>query len=753
MRLVVKSKRSKRRFSPAMTFGMAALMGALAWAEEAPVAPTPISAVPEPAPTPTPVMAPPTPATTEMPEVLVTGEKGGYNRENVSSKKYTTPIRNIPQTITVIPNEVMQDQGASSLRQVLRNVPGISMQAGEGGVPAGDNLAIRGFNARTDFFLDGMRDIGGYTRDSFNLETVEVAKGPSSTTAGRGSTGGSINQVSKWPEMYPEYNASVGMGTDNYRRATVDVNQPINEKEGTAVRVNAMWHENDAPRREAVANKRWGFAPSIAFGLGTPTRLTLGYYHLSQDNTPDYGIPFVPEANTALPGFQGRPAPVDLANFYGLTERDFEKTNADILTAKIEHDFNDSLSIENITRSGSETRDSVVTAPRFVSNSTTTINRQVQSRDQDDDILANQTNLTAKFQTGPIGHDVVLGTEFSREKQLNFARTAATNTTPLEDPNPYTPIAPGLRRTGTRNEAVAESQSLYLFDTFKLGRHVDIPVGARWESFGVRFTSATPNANSVRFERTDKMLSWKAGIVVKPTDAGSIYAGYGTSFNPSTEGLTSGFTAPLALLEPEKSKSMEVGTKWDIFRRRLAASLAFFRTDKTNGRTPGINAGDPPTVLQGKQRVDGVELGASGNVTDHWQLFAGATFMESEIRSSNTAGETGKEITNTPKSSYSIWSTYQFPTSIQLGAGANYISKRFANNTNTREVGSYVTVDGMASYAMNDRVTLRLNVYNMFDEEYYDSLGGGHLIPGAGRSATVTTDIKFGPTSASAKTY
>lgn len=737
----------RRRIKPAVALGAVALAGgAFGWAEDQNAVPTAFS-TPAPDGSAAEPVTPVEPPPTRLPEVVVTGDNG-YAREKVSSPKYTEPLRNIPQTITVIPKEVIKDQGADSLRQVLRNVPGISMQAGEGGVPAGDNLSIRGFNARTDFYSDGMRDLGGYFRDSFNLESVEVSKGPSSASAGRGSTGGSINQVSKWPTLETDYNASFGIGTDDYKRTTVDANQVVDAEKGTSIRVNALWHENDVPRREAVENKRWGVAPSIAFGLGTPTRLVLGYYHLSQDNIPDYGIPWVPETNTALPGFRGRPAPVGFDNFYGLVERDYERTTNDVFTAKLDHDFNESLSINNITRASDTDRESVITAPRFVNTSTTTLNRQFQSRDQEDKIVANQTNLLAKFKTGFIQHDVVVGAEFSREEQQNFARTApAAATADLFAPNPYTAFPGGIRRTGTRNEATADSAAVYLFDTFKFGEKWELPAGVRWESFDVHFTSATPDVPSVRFDRTDRMLSGRAGLVFKPTDRGSIYAGYGTSFNPSAEGLTSGFNAALSLVEPEKSKSYEVGTKWDLFRRRLAASLAFFRTVKTNARTPGASPSEPPTVLQGEQRVEGVEIGASGNLTRNWQLFSGATFMESEIEKSNTAAEVGNEISNTPKSSYSIWTTYQFPSKLNIGGGAQYVSSRYGNNTNTREVGSYVTYDAMVSYPVSDRVTLRVNGYNLSDEEYFDSLGGGHLIPGAGRSATVTADVKFGPRS------
>ncbi len=710
----------KASIAPVMALGAAALMGAtFGWAEEEAA------------------------TAADHPEVLVQGEKG-YNRNRVQSSKYTESLRNIPQTITVIPKEVMADQNATSMRQVLRNVPGISMQAGEGGVPAGDNLTIRGFNARTDFYIDGMRDFGGYSRDPFALEAVEVSKGPSSATAGRGSTGGSINQVSKMPSLEEFINGSVGVGTDDYRRLTADANQIIDGANGTAVRVNALWHESNTPRRDEVEEQRWGIAPSIAFGLNSPTQFSLSYYKLAQENTPDYGIPFVTAGHNVLVNDRDKPAPVDMSNFYGSKIRDYENIDTDVLTGELKHELSDDTRLRNITRIGETYRDSVITAPRFVSDSTTTINRQLQSRDQEDSIVANQLDLTTRFNTGPVQHDVVVGLELAREEQHNFLRNQTSgSTTDLFNPNPYDPYTGRVYRNGTDVKATAETTAGYAFDTLKIGEHVQIPLGLRWESFDVELSSNTSGRAPVEFKRTDRMLSGRAAIVVKPTPASSLYAGYGTSFNPSAEGLTSGFTAALANVEPEKTKTYEVGTKWDLFNNDLSLSGAVFRTYKTNARTP-----DPSvtgvTILDGEQRVDGYELGVTGNITDAWQVFTGYTHMDSEIRQSNTANETGKHISNTPEESFNVWSTYALPSRLSFGAGVQYVGQRFANNTNTRQVGSYTLYDAMASYPVNDSVTVRLNVNNITNEEYFDRLGGGHLIPGAGRSATITTDVKFG---------
>ena len=303
----------------------------------------------------------------------------------MTSPKFTEPLRDIPQTITIVPASVIEAQGATTLRDVLRNVTGISIQAGEGGVPAGDNLSIRGFSARTDFFIDGVRDVGGYTRDPFNVEQVEVVKGPSSSIAGRGSTGGVINLATKTPNLGTSRAASIGIGSSDYKRGTVDINQPLVGIEGAAFRLNAMWTDSDTPGRDAVASQRWGVAPSLAFGLGRSTRVTADYTHLDQQNVPDYGIPWVPNTNVPLGAYADAAPPVDFSNFYGLTSRDYEDTKTDVATGRVERDFNAAISLRSVLRFGQTLRDSLITSPRFENNTSTTIRRtDWKSRDQSD---------------------------------------------------------------------------------------------------------------------------------------------------------------------------------------------------------------------------------------------------------------------------------------------------------------------------------------------------------------------------------
>ena len=525
----------------------------------------------------------------------------------VTSPKFTQPLRDIPQTITVVPASVIEAQGATTLRDVLRNVTGISIQAGEGGAPAGDNLSIRGFNARTDLFIDGVRDAGGYTRDPFNVEQVEVVKGPSSSYSGRGSTGGSINLATKRPNLSAARHVSIGIGSSDYKRGTLDVNQPVAGTDAVAFRLNAMWTDADTPGRDAVTSERWAVAPSLAFGLGTPTRVTLSHSYLAQDNMPDYGIPWVPATNVPLRDYADQAPPVAFSNFYGLASRDYEDTETGTSTAIVEHDVNASVAVRSLVRYGQTRRDSLTTAPRFESNSTTAIRRtDWKSRDQRDAILASQTDVTAHFSRGVTAHAFVTGVEIAREASTNRIRVergAVSPSTDLFDPNPFEPYASRLERNGAVTDGTAESAAVYAFDTVNLGSRFEISGGLRFDRLALDYLTRDAEGTDTTLGRTDHMLSWRGGAVYKPRPEGSVYVGIGTSLNPSTEGLS--LSAATVTLDPERTRSYEIGTKWDMAGSRLGLNAAAFHTTKVNARTPGINPGDPATVLDGEHVVMG----------------------------------------------------------------------------------------------------------------------------------------------------
>lgn len=663
-----------------------------------------------------------------------------------ASPKHTEPLRDIPQTITVVPQSVIGEQVATNLREVLRNVTGISIQAGEGGVPAGDNLSIRGFSARTDVFIDGVRDFGGYSRDPYNVEQVEVAKGPSSSFGGRGSTGGSVNLASKYPKVESLRAANVGLGTAAYKRGTLDVNQPLAPAglPHAAFRLNAMFTDADTPGRDEVTSRRWGVSPSLTVGLGTPTRLTVGYSHLDQQNQPDYGLPWVPaNTNPRLAPFSEGLPPVDFQNYYGLTTRDYEDTKTNLVTAKVERDLGRAYTLRALGRYGRTLRDSVITAPRFVAvNTSTDLNRQLQSRDMEDTIAVGQLDLIARFQTSSVEHALAVGVEAANESSDNYLRTGpAAPVADLFEPNPDAPYPGPITRTGALNAGSADSLSAYAFDTAKLGARWQVTGGVRWDRFEVDYDQTAVGGAVTSFSSDDAMVSGRAGVVFKPRPQGSIYAGYGTSFNPSAEGLT--LTAATAGIDPEKAESMELGTKWDVAGGRLSLSGALFRTDKTNARTPGINPGDPPTVLDGEQRVQGIEIGATGQLTRHWSVFGGYTYMDSEVVRSNTPAEVGKPVSNTPRHSFSLWTTVQLPGRLEVGGGAWYVGDRTTALTGLRTAPGYWVIDATAARPISRQLTLRVKAGNLADERYVDRVGGGHFVPGPGRSVLVSADLGF----------
>ena len=353
-----------------------------------------------------------------------------------------------------------------------------------------------------------------------------------------------------------------------------------------------------------------------------------------------------------------------------------------------------------------------------------------------DTIWDNQTDFRAKIATGRVQHSLVAGANFSSENNIRQNRTAENMVTTLLNPNPDDVFTKPITLSPYIGDITGTTQALYAFDTVKLGNHWEATGGLRWERFAVDGVTTTPAPVS----RVDTMKSVRAGIVYKPAQSGSIYASYGTSLNPSLEGL-SYLTANTAI-EPEKTYSLEVGTKWDVLGDRLLLSGALFRIDKTNARTPGILPDDPPQVLDGRQRAKGIELSATGSITSAWKIFGAYTYIDGRIVESNTPGEVGKYFQNTPKNSFSVWSTYRLGK-LSLGAGPRFVDRRYGNNTNTRMVRSYWTLDALASYPVHEKLDLRLNVYNLNDAFYFDRLGGGHLIPGAARSVSVSTNFRF----------
>ena len=402
------------------------------------------------------------------------------------------------------------------------------------------------------------------------------------------------------------------------------------------------------------------------------------------------------------------------------------------------------MRLSNTTRYGYATRDSVYSAPRFLETTSTLIRAQPQSRDTVDKILLNQSNVFARFDTGSIRHDAIAGFEISWEKSRNQLRSVTEgDPTDLFDPDPARPWEGTIDDLpGEVVRARADTVAAYVFDTAHLSEQFLITGGLRWEQNKSEFHPAPSQTTLADIKRKDSYLTWRAGMTYKPVHNLSLYVGAGTSVNPSIENLTQ--TNPSeaqGALEPERSRTYEIGAKWDGFGGKLLLATALFRTDKTNARTPGL-PGEPDLVLDGKQRVDGFEIGATGRITEDWQVIGSYTYLDSEVRKSNTATEVGNRLGNVPKHSGSLWTLYKLPQGVEIGGGVRYVSSRYTNVANTRKVGDYWLADATVGYDINAKTTLRVNVFNIFDERYADALSGGHFIPGAGRSAVAT--LAFG---------
>jgi catecholate siderophore receptor len=667
-----------------------------------------------------------------LPPVVVQDQNNPYVPPEASLSRIPVPLQDVPQSITVIPQKLMHERAAASFQDALRSVPGISFQAGEGGVQ-GNNLTLRGYNARNDLFLDGVRDQGSYFRDLFNIESIEVLKGPSSQYFGRGSTGGAINQVSKVPQLLPSYGGTFSLGDGLYLRGTADVNQPITPT--IALRLNAMVHKDDIVGRDFAEQKRLGFAPSITFGLGTPTQLNLSYLIQGEDNIPDYGIPYV----------FGKPARVDRDNFYGFDDKDYEKTLLNVGTARLDHRFSDMFSLRNTLRYSHNDREHEVTAPRFSAPDFPLLfNRNRPKRDIVEQILSNQTDLTTKFDTFGFKHTLVTGVEFSGEwlDRTNYAFDNIPQVS-VHHPNHHQSTAGMIQRVSALSDGKAFGFGIFAADQIRLNEYFDLVGGVRWDYFDASFDNTAIDEFRVKtrtdFSRTDKMWSYRGGLIFHPTPAQSYYFSYATAFNPSAEVIQ--LAANNAQTAPEENETFELGTKLQFFNGALSVQGALFRINKTNARVT-----DPVTdllVLEGKQRVQGFEIGVAGQVLPNLNVFGGYTYLDSKFVDSPDPDVEGNELLNVPRHSATLWVTCDFLEKWQIGGGPTYVSSRYNNAANDARIPGHVLWDATVAYQLTKNIQLRLNAINLTNDLYYSNISGGHVVPGNGRTFIFSTSFKF----------
>lgn len=702
-------------------------------------------------------------------ELVVTG----YKVESLSLSKYPEPLLTTPQTAEVVTIQLMEDEGVSSLRDSLRNVSGISIGAGEGSYQ-GDNFSIRGFAARSDMYLDGMSDWGNYNRDPFNMEEVEVLKGPSSAEFGRGSVGGVVNTESKTPQLKAFTVLDGQLGTDQTERATVDVNAPIAQWPGAAFRLNLMVHKNDIEDRGGPYYSRWGLAPTLAIGLETQTRLTLSYFLQHQNDLPDFGIPWIND----------RPAPVPRNAYYGYTDgANYYDAKVQFGTVKLEHDFNESISLREQFRFSSYHRALQISQAdppnQFQNNGDadipagTPLSSVLVDRTQIDGVSRDQSadeslDLFLRFETGAFHHSLNLGAEFLRQSvdthRIEPCWVGGTQTSLLApspgDPFTWRPAVPG--QTCTNINAHVETTSAYAIDTLKLGEQwsfigavrLDHVTSDYFENSPATILDFEPGPLTLNYPSDNTLPSFRGGIVFQPVANGSVYLSGGTSIHPNVAQFSISSELPLVPppdfnLEPiGRSVEVEVGTKWQLANQRLSINAAIFWDQLKN--PSGVDVDDPLNyVTGGKERVEGVELGFAGHVTDAWQLLLNYTYQDGIVTGSSDPTLIGEPVLNSPRNSTSLWTTYDLTRQLQIGAGANELSSRTGweqpdpLNGRLLEAPGYVIGSAMLKYRITETFSLQANVTNLTNKYYYDGVHPGHVVPGPGRVAYIGLHYRF----------
>lgn len=678
------------------------------------------------------------------------------------SPKFTQPLRDTPQTLVSIPREVFAQQGAMSLSDVLRNTSGITFAAGEGGSAAstaGDSFYMRGFDTTNNIFVDGVRDVGAYNRDVFNIEQVDIAKGPAGSDIGRGGAAGYVNLATKIPRLEDFNDVSTTYGFDeetsgSRKRVTLDVNHSVDQSpvKGTAFRLNALWQDNDTVGRDYSYNHTWGFAPSLALGLGTPNRAYVTYIHTEQENLPDYGLP-----SAEMDGYVTTvPVPkVENSTFYGFTS-DFDNVNADAAMLRLEHDFSATLKISNQTRYSANQREAIVTAPGTSSTAyvpaTGLLTRSRQANKRDLSILSNQTNLLAQLATGVLKHDLSSGLEFTKETAYSPAFTsAALVAIPIQSPDPDASPSGTPVRSGAYTHAETKTAAAYVFDTIHLSDKWQANVSLRGEKYTTHYLSVATTGVPTTVDAGDELCSWKTGLVFKPVPAGSFYLAYANSLTPPGTDFTLSSAAGNQNnpdVDPQETSNLEAGVKWDFFNGRLSTTAAVFRSvnDKTVYTDAILGA-----IPAGKQTVQGIELGVSRRFTDNWIVLGGFSYLDTEINSGTTAGgnPTGANLPLVPKYSGSLFTSYRLSSGMIIGGGAQYSDKVARRDNNApsvpRYMPSYWLVNFLVSYPVGKHLTLRLNVNNVLDEDFIQSFNnnGGRYSPGAPRAYLLSADFVF----------
>ncbi len=668
-----------------------------------------------------------------LPTVTVTGAADpAYNpATTTTAAKIDAPLRDIPQTVNVVPQALLRDQSAASLNEVLKAVPGIGQSTGDG---QRDQVTIRGFTAIADQFIDGLRDDALYFRDLSNIEQVEVLKGPASVLYGRGSSGGMINRITKKPGADVS-EATVRVGSHHGRRGEIDLGRKL-DTPGAAVRVTAAVERADSYRDQQFL-EREALAPAAQLKLGRDTSLLVQGEYLHDKRLTDFGIP----------SYQGRPVDVPANTYYGSANAaafDYSEARVHALGFTLDHRFSGNLTLRNAFRGYHYKLDRNNTLVGSVNDTAKTVALTRGNVLRDEDGWFNQTELTQRAVIGGQQHQLLYGVEFGRQHKDQLVRSQANAATvSLFHPQPATvPFTAGGAPTAN-SLAVMGVGSAYVQDMATLAEHWKALAGVRYDRFAQETRERRPGQPSLA--RTDRAWSPRAGIVYQPAQDQSYYASFSKSFQPSGESFA--LAASNADLAPERTTSREVGAKIDLFGGRATAGASLFRLERTN-----MKATDPATsrvISMGTQRNDGLELTLSGELGDGWQIWSGYAWIDGRMVASIARDDgqpvQGKRPTLTSKHSANLWLTKALGASWGVGGGVNYVGDRYANPGNTVTLPGYTTADAMAYYR-TAALDLQLNVTNLFDRAY---AGAGHgsskhlILPGAPRAVQLTARCRF----------
>lgn len=678
-----------------------------------------------------------------LPKVKVAAEADTYRAESTSTATKTdTPLRDVPQSITVVTRELIEDQNMQNIADAVRYVPGVGMAQGEGNR---DTVVFRGSSSTADFFLDGMRDDVQYYRDLYNIERVEVLKGPAGMIFGRGSVGGLINRVTKEAQWETVRELSVQGGTDNNKRVAIDVGQGIDD--GVAFRVNGMYEDSDS-YRDDVTLERYGVNPTMTIRAGEKTRIVVGAEYFKDERTADRGVS----------SWQGRPVDTDPSTFFGDPHQSTSDATVKAANLLIEHELSDTLSLTNRTRYASYDKFYQNVFPGAVGGNGTTVSISAYNNDTDRENFFNQTDLVLKLDTGAIKHTLLTGVELGRQVTDNFRETGyfdtispTTTSVPVPLSNPRTTLPVSFRQSATDadNHGTAKIAALYVQDQIELSSQWQAIVGVRYDNFDVEFRN---NRTGAKFSSDDDLFSPRAGLVYKPVEPLSLYASYTLSYQPRAGEQLSSLSLTNQALDPEEFTNYEVGAKWDVS-PSMAFTAAVYQLDRKNVAVtdPASDPANPTLMLVDGQRTRGIELGMSGNITEAWSVMAAYAYQDGEIlsRQSGTVDK-GARLASVPENTFSLWNRYDFSPMWGVGLGVSYRDEMFAAVENLAQPASNVTlpdytrVDAAVFFTLNERLRAQLNIENLLDEEYFATAhSNNNIMPGSPLAARVSFVASF----------